>query len=46
VNLSGSEKGLVADFSGHVHEHSGSTNAGNLLTSWVTVSFSKRALLH
>jgi hypothetical protein len=30
----------------HCNEASGSIKAGNFLTSWMTVSFSRRTLLH
>jgi len=30
----------------HGDEHSDSTKAGNFLTSWETISFSRRTLLH
>jgi hypothetical protein len=36
----------VADSCEHSNEPSGSIKGGNFFTSWVTVSFSRRTLLH
>jgi hypothetical protein len=46
LDSSGSEWDPVAGSCGHGNEPSGSIYAGNLLTSWATISFTRRNLLH